>query len=85
MKRFYILVEVDVQDYGYNAENVYMFDDKEKAVAKMKELYLIAFKKYCNENDNPFATDNYSYEFGTDYAYVSGMYYLDIFNKDLEY
>ncbi len=84
MKRFYILVEVDVQYYGFNAKKVYMYDDADKAKEKMKELYLIAFKKYCNEDENPFATDNYAYEFGDTYAYVDGMYYLDIFNTDIE-
>ena len=85
MKRFWILVEVDVQGCGYNARNVFMYDNKESAQKKMEELYLKAFKKYCNPNDNPFSEDTYEYEFSENYAYISSMYYLDIFNEDITY
>lgn len=84
MKRFYILVEVDVQGYGYNAKSVQMFTDIEKAKEKMREMYLKAFKQYYDgDSEDPYAKDNYAYEFGDNYAYVNGYYYLDIFNTDI--
>ena len=45
MKKIYILVEVDLQSYGYSAKNALVFTDIEKAKEKMREMYLEAFKK----------------------------------------
>lgn len=83
MKRFWILVEIDVQTNGFNAKKVYMYDNKEQAVEKMRKLYLKAFEHYNDTDDNPFAEDNYDYQFTENYAFVSNYYYLDIFNTDL--
>ena len=83
MKRFFILVEVDVQGYGFNAKSVQMFTDIEKAKEKMREMYLKAFKQYYGDDEDPYAEDNYGYQFGDTYCYVNGYYYLDIFNTDI--
>ena len=62
MKKIYILVEVDLQSYGYSAKNALVFTDIEKAKEKMREMYLEAFKKYYGEDDDPYAKDNYDYD-----------------------
>ena len=49
----------------------------------MREMYLEAFKKSYGEDDDPYATDSYDYQFGDTYCYVNG-YYLDIFTKSIE-
>ena len=78
MKKIYILVEVDLQSYGFSAKDALVFTDIEKAKEKMREMYLEAFKKY-----DPYATDGCDYGFGDTYCYVDG-YYLDIFTKSIE-
>lgn len=80
MKKIYILVEVDNQNYGFNAKDALIFTDIEKAKEKMREMYLEAFKKYYGEDENPYATN----EFSDTYCYVNGYYYLDIFEKNIE-
>ena len=85
MKRFYILAIVDLDNYGYNTKKVIMYDDKEKAIAKMKELYLEQFYKHYSKDYNPYAQDTYAYQITDDFAYINGTYYIDIFNTDLEY
>lgn len=84
MKKIYILVEVDIQNYGFNSKDALIFTDIEKAKEKMREMYLEAFKKYYGEDENPYATNDYDYEFGDTYCYVNGYYYLDIFEKNIE-
>lgn len=84
MKTIYILVEVDLQSYGFSAKNALVFTGIEKAKEKMREMYLEAFKKYYGEDENPYATNDYDYEFGDTYCYVNGYYYLDIFEKNIE-
>ena len=82
MKKIYILVEVDLQSYGFNAKDALVFTDIEKAKEKMREMYLEAFKK-CYGEEDPYATDSYDYQFGDTYCFVNG-YYLDIFTKGIE-
>ena len=84
MKKIYILVEVDLQSYGFNAKDALVFTDIEKAKEKMREMYLKAFKKYCGEDDDPYANDDYNYEFRDTYCDILGYYYIDIFTKNLE-
>ena len=81
--KIYILAEVNTQDFGFNTKNVYVFTEKEKAIEKMKELYLDAFNHYNSDDDDPFAEDSYDYQFTSNYAYVSSAYYLDIFEKEI--
>ena len=83
MKKIYILVEVDLQSYGFNAKDALVFNDIEKAKDKMREMYLEAFKKCYGEDGDPYSTDSYDYQFGDTYCYVNG-YYLDIFTKSIE-
>lgn len=52
MKKIYVLVEVDLQSYGFSAKNALVFTDFEKAKEKMREMYLEAFKKYYGEDDD---------------------------------
>lgn len=84
MKKIYILVEVDVQNYGFNARSVQIFTDIDKAKEKMREMYLKAFKQYYGDDEDPYAEDNYDYQFGDTYCYLNGYYYLDIFAKNIE-
>ena len=84
MKKIYILVEVDLGSYGFNAKDALVFTDIEKAKEKMREMYLEAFKKYYGEDDDPFYDNNYDYEFRDTYCDILGYYYIDIFTKNLE-
>ena len=84
MKKIYILVEVDLQSYGYSAKNALVFTGIEKAKEKMREMYLEVFKKYYGEDDDPYAKDNYDYEFCDTYCDILGYYYIDIFEKSIE-
>lgn len=76
------MVEVDSQNFGFNAKSAQMFTDFEQAKEKMREMYLKMFKCYYGDKD-PYATGTYDYEFGDTYAYISNYYYLDIFNTDI--
>lgn len=83
--KIFVLTEVDVQNYGYNAKSIYLFKNKEKAQNKLYELYIKAFKKYYGNEVNPLETSNNSeYQYENDYAYINGYYYLDIFEKEIE-
>ena len=87
MKKIYILVEVDLQSYGYSKKNALVFTDIEKAKEKMREMYLEAFKKYYEKyygEKDPYEKDNDDYEFCDTYCEIWGSYYLDIFTKSIE-
>ena len=82
MKKIYVLVVNNPNSVGYNCENVYLFDNKEDASARMKELY----EAFCRNHriDNPYEENSYDvgYQEGS-YEFVFGEYYLDIFEKNI--
>ena len=81
MKRFWILTYCDAVCYGLGVKEVYLYDNEDDAIAKMKEMYIEKAKELNIEN--PFDDMSYGYEFSNSYAYFSDAYYWDIFNKEL--
>lgn len=79
--KIYILVINDIERVGYSCKGVEIFKTIEEAKERMKELYL----ERCEEWDikDPLADGNFDYNLGSDYAYIFGEYYLDIFEKEV--
>lgn len=83
MKRFFILTFCDLVRYGDGVKDVWMFDNEDEAIQKMNSMYFEKCKEEGISEDEMFDDKSYDFEFGTNYAYLSGRYYWDIFNKDL--
>ena len=47
-------------------------------------MYLEAFKKYNEDDDEPYAKDNYDYKFCDTYCYILGYYYIRKKKKSIE-
>lgn len=77
MKR-YILVINDPGEMGYNCKDVETFPTREEAVQKMTELYRERMKR---RGLDPSANDPLLHGITTDFAFIFGDYYLDIFEK----
>ena len=86
MKRFWILTFCDCVKYGFGTKSVFLFDDKEQAINKMKQMFEEKAKELKYDlPENYFNGDSntYGWDFGSDYAYFNDFYYWDIFNTDL--
>lgn len=79
--KIFILTNIDLCEVGYNAKDVEVFTEKEKATERMRELYVAACEK-CDIKD-PFEQHSIMNECSDDFAYVFGKYYFDIFEKEV--
>ena len=81
MERFFILTYCDLVRYGDGVKDVIMYDNLDEAKEAMKKSYLAK----CAEDgiEDPYDEHTYGLELGDTYAYISGRYYWDIFNRDL--
>ena len=83
MKKIYILTINDIRNTGYNCKDVEVFTEKKNATARMRELYLKAYKDVFGDEGDPYEQDSMDYQYTKDFAFVFGEYYLDIFEKEV--
>lgn len=88
MQKIHTITLIDLDNNGYVPKEVHTFSTRDKAVAKMKELYEKAAKDKGVED--PYTKDNMDANFHCDfaqepflpYAYCYGIY-IDYFETDL--
>ena len=62
--------------------HVDFFNTKSEAYRYLEREYLNHCKKEGIED--PYAEDSFDYQIGSDFAYIFGKYYWDIFEGDVE-
>lgn len=86
--KIYILSIVNPQSYGFSTKEVHPFADKDTAISKMRDLFCDACREYNKKDDTiSMALENEGDEFegiciSGSYAYVSDMWYIDLFEED---
>lgn len=82
MEKIFVLAFSDLVNYGFGTTNVWVFNNKADAVAKMKTMYEDKCKKEnIDEYDCEFDSGSDTYDGA--YAYITDRYYWDIFEKSL--
>lgn len=79
--KIYVLVTVDLENYGFPAKRVDLFARKEDATSMMRKQYINACKKM--KIGDPFTNDSIDGQFTDIYAYIHGEYYWDIFEEEM--
>ena len=80
--KIYVLVINDLEKVGYSCKGVEVFNTFENAKLRLTELYLDRCKEWNIED--PYEEGAFDYALGSDYAYIFGEYYLDIFEQEIE-
>lgn len=80
--KVFVCTTVDLFNVGYNPSHVDFFNTKSEAYRYLEREYLNHCKKEGIED--PYAEDSFDYQIGSDFAYIFGKYYWDIFEGDVE-
>lgn len=86
--KIYVLVKVDVQDFGFNAKDVVVSTEIDELNAIMRREYLEECKSRSIPEEYAFPEDGCTgttmHQFCENaYAYVDGFAYWDIFTRDI--
>jgi len=79
--KIYVLSIIDLENVGYSTKDVEVYTNKEEATESMRKQYL----KTCEEwgIDDPYEDDNMDHSFTSNYAFIFGEHYWDIFEKEI--